>query len=129
MVTAGVMSAFMNNVAVAALMLPAIMDITLTPFGLFDYAPVGIVVMIVGTAFMAFVGRHLLPKDHPHREGDAEAGDIEAHYHLKERMFMLGVPYDSSLAGRTLGQSRFGSVFGLNVVAIIGADDDISLGH
>ena len=105
MVSAGVMSAFMNNVAVAALMLPVIMDISrqtghtssrlllplaygsllgglmtkigtppnlivsemlrdsgMETFGLFDFTPVGIAVLLGGTAFMVLVGRHLLPR-------------------------------------------------------------------
>ena len=104
MLTAGLLSAFMNNVGVAALLLPVVMDIArridrppskllmplafgsllgglvtligtppnilisdalrdfgLRPFRMFDYTPVGVVVMFAGVAFMALIGRHLLP--------------------------------------------------------------------
>jgi len=105
MVTVGVLSGFMNNIGVAALFLPVVIDIArqtgrapsrllmplafasllgglntliasppnilisefmrnagIEPFHMFDFAPVGIVVLVTGIAFMALVGRHLLPK-------------------------------------------------------------------
>ena len=106
--TAGLLSAFMNNVGVAALLLPVVINIAhrkkiapsklliplafgallgglttmigtppnilasdalrefgLEPFGLFDFAPVGIVIMIAGLVFMILIGRRLLPLNKP----------------------------------------------------------------
>lgn len=161
MITAGSMSAFMNNVGVAALLLPVVMDIArrtrlapsrllmplafgsllgglttligtppnilaadalrefgLRPFALFDFTPVGLVVMLAGTAFMAVVGRRLLPTRDIARE--LEANDhLDRVYALHERLFTLQIPADSPLAGKTLADSRLGAVLGLNVVAII----------
>jgi di/tricarboxylate transporter len=163
MLTAGVMSAFMNNVGVAALLLPVVMDIArrtqrppsrlliplafgsllgglttligtppnilisdalrdngLVPFGLFDYAPVGIVVMLAGIAFMVLVGRHLLPTRDIAREfASPSATDLGEFYHLSEELFTVRVPPDSPLNGRTLGASRMGAALGLNVLAVI----------
>jgi di/tricarboxylate transporter len=140
MLSAGVMSAFMNNVAVAALMLPVVMDISrqtgfppsrllmplaygsllgglttligtppnilvsnalrdggLPPFKLFDYTPIGVTIMVAGTAFVALIGRRLLP-----------VRDV--------------VPADSVLANKTLVESRLGSVLGLHVLGIMRDD-------
>ena len=136
MVTAGAMSAFMNNVGVAALLLPVVMDIArrtrrppsrllmplaigcllgglttligtppnilvsnalraygFQPFHIFDFAPVGLAVMLGGIAFVALVGRHLLPDRDIAREwaapDEAHLGDL---YDLRERLFVLRLP-------------------------------------
>jgi di/tricarboxylate transporter len=161
MLTAGSMSAFMNNVGVAALLLPVVMDIArrtrlapsrllmplafgsllgglttligtppnilaadalrefgLRPFTLFDFTPVGLIIMLVGTAFMAVVGRRLLPTRDIARELEAN-NHLDRVYALRERLFTLQIPPDSPLAGKTLADSRLGAVLGLNVVAVI----------
>lgn len=162
MLTAGVMSAFMNNVGVAALLLPVVMDIArrtrqpsskllmplafgsllgglntligtppnilisdalrdsgLRPFQLFDYTPVGMVVMLAGVAFMTLVGRHLLPARDPAGELALNQTNLGEFYHLRERLFVMRLPADSVLAGKTLAESRIGSALGVNVIGII----------
>jgi di/tricarboxylate transporter len=163
MLTAGVLSAFMNNVGVAALLLPVVMDIArrtdrppsrllmplafgallgglttligtppnilvsdalydsgLQPFQMFDFAPVGVLVMLTGVAFMALVGRHLLPSRDIAKEFSApKQMDLGESYHLSERLFVIRLPSNSVLAGRSLAESRLGSVLGLNVIAIL----------
>ncbi|MFO7495786.1 MAG: SLC13 family permease [Desulfobacterales bacterium] len=163
MLSAGGMSAVMNNVAVAALMLPVVMDIArqtqrppsrlllplaygsllgglttqigtppnilvsealrdngLTPFTMFDFTPVGLIVMIVGTLFMALIGRRLLPT---HRAPEAGGGiDLRVQYGLGDRMFRLRVPAGVGLVGKSLAESRLGTVLGLNVVGITRRD-------
>ncbi len=162
MVSAGVMSAFMNNVAVAALMLPVIMDISrqtghasprllmplaygsllgglmtkigtppnlivsemlresgMQTFKLFDFTPIGIGVLLGGTAFMVLVGRHLLPRKNLAQEASRQRGpSIKEQYQLQERVFELQVPEDCALAGKTLSEIRLGSIMGLNVLSI-----------
>lgn len=163
MLTAGVMSAFMNNVGVAALLLPVVMDIArrmerppskllmplafgsllgglttligtppnilasdglrefgFRPFQLFDFAPVGLVVMLTGIAFMALVGRHLLPtRDIAKELSPLHPKDLGQMYALRERLFIIQLPPGSALANQTLANSRLGSVLGLNVMAVI----------
>ncbi|MFK5953963.1 MAG: SLC13 family permease [Desulfobacterium sp.] len=162
MVIAGLLSAFMNNVAVAALMLPVVMDIAkktnrspsgllmplaygsllgglttmigtppnilvsealrengLTPFKLFDFTPVGLIVMICGIAFVALIGTRLLPKQNKLLLTSDANKDFRSQYHLHERLFQIKIPPASALVGKTLAKSRLGSGFGLNVVGII----------
>jgi di/tricarboxylate transporter len=167
MLLVGVLSGFMNDIGVAALMLPVVVDIAqrtgrppsrllmplafaallgglntligtppnilisealrqygLEPFHMFDYTPTGVVVMLAGVAFMVLVGRHLLPsrniKDLP--ENDlATPGEF---FGLHERLFVIRLPHDSALAGRSLVQSRLGAALGLNVLAILRADEN-----
>ena len=111
MLASGGLSAFMNNIGVAAFMMPVVIHIArrtgcppsrllmplafgtllgglttligtppnllisdvlreqgLPAFGLFSFTPVGLTVMLVGTAFVAFLGRFLLPRTDPVKE-------------------------------------------------------------
>lgn len=162
MLTVGVLSGFMNDIGVAALMLPVVVDIArrtarppskllmplafaallgglntligtppnilvsetlheygLRPFRMFDYTPVGVVVMLAGVAFMVLVGRHLLPaRDIKELSAEAQA-DLPGFFGLRERLFVVRLPAESTLAGKTLAQSRLGAVLGLNVIGIL----------
>jgi len=163
MLTVAILSGFMNDIGVATLFLPVVIDIArrlklapsklliplafaallgglitligtppnilisealrqagLKPFGMFDYAPVGIIVMLAGVIFMVLIGRHLLPNRDIAREFSGE--DYKQLYDLRERMGTVHLPTNSVLAGMTLAQSRLGSALGLNVIAIIHDD-------
>jgi di/tricarboxylate transporter len=162
MTISGIMSGLMNNVAVAALMLPVVMDIArhtgsppsrlliplaygtllgglttqigtspnilvteflrgtgFQPFIFYDFTPVGLVIMFCGIAYMALIGRHLLPKRDVAKESSS-AGPSEwpLHYGIQERLFHVLVPSGSSLINKTLSQIRMGSVLGWNVIGI-----------
>jgi di/tricarboxylate transporter len=87
------------------------------PFAMFDYAPVGIVVMISGVIFMVLIGRHLLPVRDIAKEFSGD--DFRKLFDLHERLATVQIPAESALAGNTLAQSRLGSILGINVIAII----------
>ena len=166
MLSSGAMSAFMNNIGVAALMLPVVMDMaraksispsrllmplafgamlggTITligtppnllisnaleeaghkPFQLFNFAPIGVAILITGTLFFAFIGRHFLPR----RDVLGEAGKqheklISASYAIQERAFLVRIRPDSPLVGKRLSDSRLRAGLGLNVLSIIRKD-------
>jgi di/tricarboxylate transporter len=171
MATSGIMSGVMNNVAVAALMLPVVMDISrqtghtpsrlliplafgcllgglttqigtppnilvteflresgFEPFTFFDFTPVGLVVMLCGIAFMALVGRHLLPQRDVARESSSpiKKGPWRGRYDLQERQFHVQVPPGSILINKSLRQIRIGSVLGWNVLAITRANETLT---
>lgn len=162
MICAGAMSAIMNNVAVAALMMPVVMDIArqtgnapsrllmplaygsllgglttqigtppnilvsealrengLTPFSLFDFTPVGLVVMTAGVAFVALVGRRLLPERRIEVKSVNDGPrSLETQYRIGERLFYVEVPEGSRLIGKSLAATRLGTVLGLNVIGV-----------
>ena len=166
MTTAGVMSAVMNNVAVAALMLPVVMDIArhtgsppsrllmplaygsllgglttqigtppnilvsdalreagLQSFSFFDFTPVGLVIMLSGTAFMAFVGRYFLPQRDVAKESTKrKKNDWQNQFDLQERLFQVSVPRDSILVKKSLAKIRMGSILGWNIIGITRGD-------
>ncbi|MCC5794740.1 MAG: SLC13 family permease [Chromatiales bacterium] len=161
MLTGGLLSAFMNNIGVAALMLPVVVEIarrtevppsrllmplafstllggliTLigtppnllisnalgqaghAPFQLFDFAPVGLGVLLVATLFIALVGRFLLPRRDPGADQQRSQRNLRAQYGLQEWTFTMRIPEESVLVGRTLAQTRIGSAVGLIVIAL-----------
>ena len=162
MATAGVLSAFMNNVGVAAMMLPvvvkmarrtghppsrlllplalgcllgglttligtppnilvadAVREYGLPPLSLFDFAPIGIPILVGGILFVVLVGRHMLPSRDPMRENGAAGRDPGAIYELGERLFTIRIPDHCAIAGRTLEASRIGAALQMNVVAVV----------
>ncbi len=161
MITGAVLSAFMNNIGVAALMLPVVVEVArrtrlppsrllmplaystllgglmtligtppnlliaeslvlngYEPFELFDFTPLGGAVMVVGVLFVAFAGRFLLPKQKVARDKHVSQRSLRSRYKLQERTFMLRVPTDSILVGKTLAESRIGASTGLIILSL-----------
>jgi len=162
MITGAVLSAFMNNIGVAALMLPVVVEVArrtripasrllmplaystllggLTtligtppnlliseslvlngyePFALFDFTPLGGAVMVIGVFFVAVAGRFLLPRQRAERDKHVSQRSLRSRYKLQERTFMMRVPADSILVGKTLVESRIGASTGLIILSLL----------
>jgi len=96
----------------------ALRDAGLEPFKMFDFTPIGVVVMLAGILFMVIVGRRLLPARDITQEYSS-ANDSRDLYALHDRMLVVQVPTDSALIGKNLVESRLGAALGLNVIAIL----------
>ncbi len=159
--TAAILSAFMNNVGVAALLLPVVLTIAkktnippsklllplaigcllggmltligtppnilasdalreagLEPFSFFDFAPVGIALVLAGIAFMVVFGRRLLPEEKRVHALPEQNGHVTSLYDLQERMALVELPQDSPLAGCTVNESRIGRALGLTILGL-----------
>ena len=163
--TAGAfLSLFMNNIAAAAVLLPAasgaakkadvntsrllmplafgtilggmatllttsnivvnsiLHDNDIEGFSLYDFAPVGIPLILAGILYVAFIGRKQLPGESPLERTLApnkeERDDLIAAYHLDENLFRARVPEKSFLIGKPLSESTLREDFGVSVVAI-----------
>lgn len=79
------------------------------PFGLFDFAPVGVAVAVAGVAFLALVGWRLLP----HRE---PAGGKEDWFRIESYITELRVPEGSTLAGKAV--SALGAIVDTEVTVV-----------
>ena len=160
MLISGALSAFMNNIAAAAVLLPAVGSIArrtgiapsllfmplafgsilggtttlvgtppnmiaaaelhnrgLEPFSLFEFSPIGILFLGVGTVYMATIGRKILPRRAP-AATDPQSSDLVKLYKLQERFFSIRIPDESKLDGLTLRDSRVGSALGVQVLSI-----------
>jgi di/tricarboxylate transporter len=92
------------------------------PFTLFDYTPMGLIIMVSSIAYMVLIGRHLLPV----RQQDQGENLVED-YKLKNYLTELKVLPDSPLIGMGLVESRLGQEHGLTVMGII-RDGSVRLG-
>lgn len=161
MLVSGVLSAFMNNIAATAVLMPAVAGIArraglsasrlmmplafgsilggtttmvgtppnivaatilaeqgLEPFGLFEFTPIGLLLLVAGVLFMITLGRKLLP-DRQAGPGETEAADLSHLYHLDERLFTIRIPKDSELADLTLAEANLSGALGIQVVTVI----------
>jgi di/tricarboxylate transporter len=164
MIAGAFLSLFMNNIAAAAVLLPATSGVAkrasvnisrlLMPlafgtilggmatllttsnivlstllhdsgtegFGLLDFAPVGIPLVAIGIAYVAFFGRHSLPGesviDRTFSPDRHEQNDLVATYHLGQNLFRAKVPKKSFLIGKPLSESTLREDFNVSVVAI-----------
>jgi di/tricarboxylate transporter len=96
-------------------------DQGLNGFGVLDFAPLGLPLVIIGITYMAVWGQRLLPKKSPVQlmhESYAKEGDLSIVYRLSERLLEASVPYDSPLVGVSLGESKLRETYNLNLMAI-----------
>ena len=94
------------------------------PFALFDYTPMGLIIMITSIAYMVVVGRHLLPiRGLSHMDAD----DLTTEYELREYMAELHVQPDSPLVGKTIVETRLGEEHDVTVMGVI-RDGRVRLG-
>jgi di/tricarboxylate transporter len=91
----------------------------LVPFQMFDFTPIGIPILLVGTIYMVFVGRHLLPKKDITKDLNAGHPGVSEYYDFQQRLGFVQLPEPSRLHGKTLQESRLGAALGLNVVMIL----------
>lgn len=91
------------------------------PFSLLDFAPVGLVALVVGILFMVLVGRRLLPERTAAERLAAAIGsdsDLVGLYRLGERLFRARIPAASPLIGQELANSGLRQDFDLSVIGL-----------
>jgi di/tricarboxylate transporter len=96
-----------TNLLVAGVMI----ELGLERIGLFDVTPPALVLTALGVLYLLTFGRRLTPDRRV-------SSDLLERYELGEYITVLELEVGSPLADRTLGESRFGSRFGLEVVAL-----------
>jgi len=80
-------------------------------FSMFDFTPVGLIVLFIGIVYMALLGRHLLPQ--------RKSGKLTEVYQVKEYITEIEILEESPLINGTIAQSRLESEFNLKVRAIL----------
>jgi di/tricarboxylate transporter len=98
-------------------------------FGLFAFFPVGLPLIVVGTVYMAVLGRRLLPA-HSLADRDRrvvrQSADLVDLYRLSEYLFRAAVPSQSPLVANSLRESGIRQTYGLTVVGLE-RDDTLAL--
>ncbi len=162
MTAAATLSLFMNNIAAASLLLPALSgvarrsnislarllmplafgtilggmatlltttnivvsgllrDANLPGFGLLDFAPIGLPLVVAGIIFMALIGFKLLPAKSPAQKvsENRQVGELLDTYQLNERFVRGRVRKGGALDGKTLGSSQLRENYHLSVIAV-----------
>ncbi len=97
-----------TNMVISGLMTNA----GLQPMGIYELAPVGIPIAIVGLVYMFFVGRYLIPNR------TAPGGLIEE-FGIRSYLTEVLVLPTSALAGKALAEAALGADLDLNVLRIV----------
>ncbi len=91
------------------------------PLGVFDFALVGVPVVVVGTVYMATLGRRLLPQRAVEdRLRDARLPEeVASSYGLEQNLFQMRVVEGSGVAGKTIAEAAIRSRYGLSIVLVV----------
>ncbi len=106
----------------------------LRPFSFFEFALIGGPLLVAAVAYMALVGRRVLPdRSADQRPVDvaADLADLAAAYSLGENQFRLRVRSKSTLIGKTATEAALGPNYGAPLLRIEGREiaPDVVLQH
>jgi di/tricarboxylate transporter len=96
----------------------ALQDLGLAPFKLFDFTPMGLIIMVAGIAYMTLIGRHLLP-GHQETTHAPDSSDLENEYRLRDFLTELRVEANSPLIGKTIADSGLGKQYDMTVMGVL----------
>lgn len=102
------------------IMSSALRDSGVAPFGLLDFFPIGGPLILIGAIYLITVGRWLMPKESRKSTAQPALADrLLQTYALEDSLFSVRVEPLSHLAYKSLAESGFGQITGLNVLALI----------
>jgi di/tricarboxylate transporter len=97
-----------TNIIVSGLMV----TYNLPPLGLFELTPVGLPILLVGIAYMYFIGKRMIPE----RES---VSDTESSKGYEQYLTETVILPESPLAGKTLSQAGLGRDLDLTVLRVV----------
>ncbi|MFB6120843.1 MAG: SLC13 family permease [Halobacteriaceae archaeon] len=83
------------------------------PFSMFEFTKLGVIVLVVGSAYLYFVGHRLLPERIPAEE------DYIGEYAIEEYLTEVVVDEDSHFVGNTVEAAIDGSEFDADIVQVV----------
>jgi di/tricarboxylate transporter len=96
-------------------------DAGLEPFNLLSFLPIGVPIVVAGTAYLTLAGRRLLPERYPAGQSARAArlrAELEALYGIERTLCEVRVQAGSALAGMSLRQGEWATHLGLTVVGL-----------
>jgi len=87
---------------------------------IFDFSPAGLLIVVTGILFMAFIGRRLLPvvRSEDRLAAASLPEEVAKAFHVRETLFELLVVEGSSVAGQTVAQADIRHRYGLGILMI-----------
>ncbi len=97
-------------------------DAGYAPFSFFEYAYIGLPLLLVAVGYMALIGKRLLPQrgaDERPTDLDATMDEMADEFRLAGKLYRARVRSKSSLRGQTLAEAALGRDFGVTVLRVI----------
>jgi len=87
-------------------------DNGITPFTMFEFSRMGIIFLIIGTAYTVFIVPRILP---------ARAGisSLTRNYHMAPYLTEIEIDVDSPLVGTSLAKREIGKNYGVDILSVI----------
>jgi len=93
------------------------------PFGMFEFATIGMPICVAGILYLLLVGRRLLPDGREAGPGSGPRGALPqqllARYDIGHQLVRLRISKQSTLRGKTIAEAGFGHEYRLAAVAMM----------
>ena len=90
----------------------------LEPYGLFSVSPVGVLLLLSGTAYFLLFGKHVLPKTSSDPQKQSAQEKLIAGLNLPQQVWHYFLPSDSPLAGKTIEESKVWDLAGVHILGV-----------
>jgi len=97
---------------------------------IYDFAPAGGLIAVIGIVFLWLFGNRLMPNREPsrnHMEARLTGSELEDLYQINERLWSASVMAGSPLIGCGLVESEIGKNWGVTIAAVQRSPDDLIL--
>jgi len=99
----------------------ALISAGLPGLSFFDFTPVGLIILVVGTLYMWFIGRRMLDKPYDKTSKVADSinvSELLSQYAVDEYLHYIHVPEGHDIAGKTLKELKWPSLFNATVLKV-----------
>jgi len=107
----------------------ALRDAGFAPFGLLEFLPIGIPIIIVTVLYIIFIGKKILPKRNPADQSEQfhlQREELMDIYQLNSSLWEVVVSQGSGMAGLTIRSGEWRTKIRVNVIGITRNSDFIS---
>ncbi|WP_405610597.1 SLC13 family permease [Polaribacter sp. Asnod1-A03] len=103
----------------------AMIDAGVEKFGFFEFAYIGVPLLILTVIYMRYFGTKLLPSNKSRRQEDIDESiqSIEDSYQLFDAFWKVRIRPNSSAVGKTMNEMRLGSTMGVTVIKMVSEED------
>lgn len=103
----------------------AMVDAGISEFGFFEFAYIGVPLLVLTVIYMRYFGTKLLPSNKSRRVEDIDESiqSIEESYQLFDAFWRVRIRPNSSAVGKTMKELKLGSLMGVTVIKMISKED------
>ena len=103
----------------------AMIDAGMPEFGFFEFAYIGLPLLVLTVIYMRYLGIKLLPSNKSRRVEDIDESiqSIEESYQLFDGFWKVRIRPNSSAVGKTMKELKLGSLMGVTVIKMISQED------